>query len=263
MSNILSSIATRVKKKLNDPFSTIRRMPRYTPGTVTVKDTVLHFPDAASLVAIYDEIFDKQVYRFEARSPQPLIIDCGANIGISALYFKTLYPDSQVIAFEPDTKVFGYLQKNTAAWKDRGIALVNKGVWREEGELQFLSEGADSGHVVNEGEKPAGTISRIQVDRLSKYIDRPVDFLKIDIEGAELEVLREIEQKLPLVHNLFIEYHSFTGQEQQLDQLLQILSRQGMRYYIYAPTTLRHIPFMDKGDYNGMDGMLNICATRQ
>ena len=237
-------------------------MPRYTPGEITIKGTHIHFPDAASLVAIYDEIFDKQVYRFTAKGTAPLIIDCGANIGISALYFKTIYPDSQVIAFEPDPAVFAYLQKNTAAWKDRGMTLINKGVWREEGELKFLSEGADSGKVVGDGEQPAGTLSRIEVDRLSKYINRPVDFLKIDIEGAELEVLREIEQKLSLVTNLFIEYHSFTGQEQQLDQILEILSRQGFRYYIYSPTMLRNIPFVDKGDYHGMDGMLNICATR-
>ncbi len=261
MSNIIAGIGRRIKKRLNDPFSGIRKMPRYSPGEVKVKGRTFYFPDAASFMAIYDEIFDKHVYRFEASTTKPYIIDCGANIGISAIYFKINYPDSDLVAFEPDPKVFSYLQKNTADWKDRGTTLVNKGVWKEEGELTFQSEGADSGKVVSEGQA-SENITRIVVDRLSKYLDRPVDFLKIDIEGAELEVMKEIESKLPMVKNIFIEYHSFTGQEQKLDQILQILSRQGLRYYIYSPTMLRHIPFVDKGDYQGMDGMLNICATR-
>jgi len=262
MKNISSRIGARLKRVFNDPFARIRKLPRYTPGEVVIKGNRIAFPDAPSFMAIYDEIFDKHVYRFLSPQPAPLIIDCGANIGISTIYFKQLYPQSRVIAFEPDAAIYAYLEKNVAAMQAQGVTLVNKGVWSEDKELEFLSEGADSGKVASGHEKTEGKTTRIKVERLSTYINEKVAFLKIDIEGAELEVLKEIEHKLPLVENIFIEYHSFENREQDLDQILRILTRQGLRYYIYAPTTLRNQPFVDKASYNTMDGMLNICASR-
>ena len=44
----------------------------------------------------YREIFGDQVYRFIANRQDPLIIDCGANIGMSVIYFKYLYPDARI-----------------------------------------------------------------------------------------------------------------------------------------------------------------------
>ncbi len=59
----------------------------------------------------FDEIITQEIYRFKADTDAPLILDCGANIGLSALYFQRLYPKARIMAFEPDTHNFELLTK--------------------------------------------------------------------------------------------------------------------------------------------------------
>jgi len=87
-----------------------------------------------------------------------------------------------------------------------------------------------------------------------------VDFLKIDIEGAELDVISG-STKLNRVKKMFIEYHSFIDTPQQLSRLLAILEGNGFRYYIdkvYSPET----PYLLITSNQGMDLQLRIFATR-
>ena len=64
------------------------------------------------LEVIYDDIFRKNVYFFEANTSEPFIIDCGGHIGLAVLYFKTLYPQARILSFEPNPETFALLQKN-------------------------------------------------------------------------------------------------------------------------------------------------------
>ncbi len=50
---------------------------------------------------MHREIFVELQYYFRARRPDPVIVDGGSNIGMSVLFFKALYPDARVLAFEP------------------------------------------------------------------------------------------------------------------------------------------------------------------
>ena len=62
-----------------------------------------------------EEIFRREQYRFETDAPAPFIVDCGANIGMATLYFKSLYPDATVLAFEPDPAAFACLQEKRSS----------------------------------------------------------------------------------------------------------------------------------------------------
>jgi len=267
----IKNIPGIIKKQLSpkesppeNPFDAIKKMPRYSPGEFLYEGKKIVFPDAASFAAIFEEVFQRNVYKFISNKPAPVIIDCGANIGISAIYFKHLYPNSKVWAFEPDNTIFKYLSQNVSSFNYKDITLINKGVWMEDTEIKFLSEGADAGRVVkDQQDSNAININKIEVERLSKYINQQVDFLKIDIEGSEVEVIKEIENKLSYVSNLFIEYHSFVDKSQELDQILAILSRNNFRYYIYSPSKLRQFPFVDNTEFLSMDCLLNICATKR
>ena len=91
-------------------------------------------------------------------------------------------------------------------------------------------EGADAGRISFDFDTLNFKSSQqIEVVRLSDYIDKTVAFLKIDIEGSELEVLQEIEPKLQYVERIFIEYHSFEKGQQSLDVILNILSLHHLR----------------------------------
>src|ERR1700693_4874079 len=60
----------------------------------------------SGFVCLFEEIFIRQDYIFVSRRPDPLIIDCGSNIGMSILYFKRRYPKARIIGFEPDPATF-------------------------------------------------------------------------------------------------------------------------------------------------------------
>ncbi|MEA5503464.1 FkbM family methyltransferase [Halotia wernerae UHCC 0503] len=239
-------------KKLNST-------PRYTLTTTNILGTEISLVDSASFIFMYKEILESQIYKFKTNSCTPIIIDAGANIGLSTLYFKQLYPQSKIIAFEPDTRVFAALKENIAAFSLTNVDLVNKAVWSSETILKFMSEGADAGRIVQVDKSKE--IQEVSTIRLRDYLNQKVDFLKIDIEGAETEVINDCQDLLINVDNLFVEYHSFVNQPQTLSNLIDILSRANFRFYIDAPIKCQH-PFYEHGQYMGMDQQLNIFAFR-
>jgi FkbM family methyltransferase len=254
-------LGNRALQNANDPLSEVRSMTRYMKGVYNLGGRTIEFPDGPSFASMYDEIFRNEIYHFASDSTKPFIIDCGANVGISILYFKQIYPNSKVIAFEPDPAIFDYLSKNIHHFGHRDVLLLNKGVWKEDTEIIFNSEGADAGRIIDQDDH-YHTHTKVQVVRLSEFINEKVDLLKIDIEGAEVEVVKEISHKLFHVRNIFIEFHSYIHKPQELNKILEILSIHGFRYYIDSPSRLRKKPFVDKFEYHSMDFMLNIFATK-
>src|SRR5262249_42775274 len=75
-------------------------------------DYGMRIADGFDFYTQFKDIFVQQVYRFDARRPDPHVIDAGSNIGVSTLYFKHLYPRARVTAFEPDPGLFRTLQEN-------------------------------------------------------------------------------------------------------------------------------------------------------
>ena len=168
----------------------IQNLPRFTETEIDFLNKKIHIVDIASFNFIRKEIFDQQIYKFKADTEVPYIIDCGANIGLSIIYFKQLYPDAEIVGFEPDDKVFKALQHNMEAFNFSNVELIKKACWNEETTLKFYSEGADGGRVAKEFD--TDQIIEVETIRLRKFLDRKVDFLKIDIEGAEVQVLADM-----------------------------------------------------------------------
>jgi hypothetical protein len=93
-------------------------------------------------------------------------------------------------------------------------------------------------------------------------LNRDIDFLKIDIEGAEFEVLNDSIDMLHNVKNIFIEFHSFVGQEQKLPEILNVLKIAGFRLHISAPGLVSTSPLFELQQYAGMDNQINIYGFR-
>ena len=242
----------------------LSRLPRYTPGSFEWKGANISFPDSSSFVFMYKELFVGNIYKFNCDSGSPLILDCGANIGMSVIYLKELFPKARIVAFEPERKIFQFLEKNTAAFGLKDVKLVNKAVWKEEGTIRFSNEGADASRISSlQAADNFQSYYDVETVKLSSYMDEPVDLVKLDIEGAEVEVVREIEPRLRNVRHLFIEYHSFEDSPQELDVILAILTRQGFHYYIDSPNRSKRSPFVENGSFLSFDFFLNIYATRQ
>src|SRR5882672_4300265 len=87
----------------------------------------------SALDYLFREVFLSGEYFFKTSEARPVIIDCGSNIGMSVLYFKYLFPDSRIMAFEPNPNTFRLLQKNMAANKVRDVRLHDIAVSDREG----------------------------------------------------------------------------------------------------------------------------------
>ncbi len=234
-------------------------MPRYTQGTTQLFGHTIEFIDACTYLAMVDELFERGVYQFTAKTERPLIIDGGANIGLSVLFFKRLYPDSRIIAFEADPAIFPVLQRNCGACALQNVQLVNKALWISDTTLPFRQEGSLAGRI--DTNVAAQTVS-IPTCRLSEFLNEPVDLLKLDIEGAETEVLKECADRLGNVTNLFVEHHSFQHQPQNLHVLIDLLHTAGFRLFV-EPATAASQPLVARKIICGMDVQLNIFGFRE
>lgn len=213
------------------------------PGSIILYDRLFLYHHGNAFFDSYYEIFKKKIYQFEAGSKKAVIIDCGANMGLSILYFSKNYPEAEIIAFEPDKTVLPCLEKNIYSQELKNVILHKKAVWIENTALKFYTDNGMGGRIDMEysGQKP----ETVEAVRLKNFLSRPIDMLKIDIEGAEYHVLKDCEDRLHHVNHIFIEYHSVIKEEQFLGEILQILKRNNFRYHL-GESFSKKKPFVDQ-----------------
>lgn len=268
--NAITAVSGKVLKRLrerhspfpgllnDDRYRALRNMPPFTPGEVTLFGQPVAFSDKDGFLHSLQELFVDEVYRFDSDRSDPHIIDAGANIGLSVLYFKQRFPDATIIAYEPDPQMFDLLRRNTAGLS--GVELRNAAAWAEDTELTFYSEGSLAGSTEIDFLNKGRSVT-VRAERLRDAIaDRPVDFLKIDIEGAENDVLPDIADALDRVGLLFFEYHGSAARPQRLGALLQMVSDKGFRYVINGAHGAR-LPFVEIVPH-GFELQLNVSCFR-
>lgn len=137
--------------------------------------------------------------------------------------------------------------------------------WKENTLLKFNAKGDLGGTISTEQSSSlngSSVMTDITATRLKPYLERKVDFLKIDIEGAEFEVLNDCSENMKNVANIFVEYHSSPAKKQDLAALLQILEKADFRIYIKeAWNNLPH-PYLHNSSKPFWDLQLNIFGYR-
>jgi FkbM family methyltransferase len=236
---------------------------RKAEGTINLFGNEFFYHYGLAFYNTYMEIFHNNIYEFNAtNNSKPIIIDCGANMGLSVLYFSKKHPTAEIIAFEPDESVLPFLERNIQSQKINNVKLYKKGVWNEETELKFYTDNGLGGRVEKQYENQSPKI--IKSVRLRDFLDTqyPIDMLKIDIEGAEYKVLQDCEGVLFNVDHIFIEYHSILDEEQHLEDILNIIKRQGFRYHLKESFSRRK-PFVDNSLVcERFDMAINIFAYK-
>ncbi len=238
----------------------LQRSPRYMSTRATVLGKSIRLNDPYWYLITYHEIFNEQVYKFNTDNGSPYIIDCGSNIGLSVIYFKYLYPEARIVAFEPDPEIFQLLEFNVNAFNFQGIELHRKAISDFEGEMTFWQEGSVGGRLHTDPRD--GKLIDVQVISLRSFLKDPVTLLKIDIEGAELKVLENCSDLLVHVEYLFVEYHGRKGEPQLLQNVLEILKMAGFRYHIREINPVIH-PFIASERERFYDLQLNIYGFRE
>lgn len=172
--SLLFLLASKIKKNKLDS--------RYIIGLKHPVFLSNYGPDVATLF----QIFLAEEYKLPFRLSPDFIVDCGANIGLSAVYYAHTFPNAKIIAIEPDKKNFNFLLKNTAPYKN--VTCLNKAVWSHTTHMEMVDLGTgnwslQTSEVVLPG---SNTIEAIGISQILKdYGQQTIDILKIDIEGAE------------------------------------------------------------------------------
>lgn len=212
------------------------------------------------LLHTYRDLFEDELYRFRSDKAEPLVIDCGSNIGLSVLYYKQLYPKARIIAFEPDKSNFQLLQANVKNNNLANIELNEAAVWINDGQITFQASESEASHIA---ESNASGISVPSV-RLRTLLEKAteVDFLKIDIEGAEWAVIKDCADQLHKVSNLFLEYHGKVEETAKLTEMLQLVHGSGFKVYIRNAADNLYHPFVDKSTGTIYDVQLNLFCYK-
>lgn len=155
------------------------------------------------------QIFFAHEYRMPFEIAPKVIIDCGANIGLSAIYYANKYPQAKIIAIEPDQSNFNYLQKNTANYSN--VICLNKAIWSERKQIQLIDIGTGNWSLQSkevENNMP-NAIEAIGIkDLITEYNITSIDILKVDIEGAEKQLFSvNYSDWLSITNVIAIELH--------------------------------------------------------
>lgn len=199
--------------------------------TLKIDKYIVHFQNKEEILEIKKEIFAQHTYYFETDNPRPLIIDAGAHLGLATLYFKKQYPGARIIAIEPNTLNFKLLEENIwenqledvqtihAALSSYGDqATLNADTKQSWLSTASIHPGAWNGDQITQP-------TTVQAVQLSSLITEPVELLKLDIEGAEQEILNEAQEKLYLVKKILLEFHPHATQS--LPELEKMLTNRG------------------------------------
>ena len=198
-------------------------------------DYKVHINDGRNFHVLYKDIFRHRIYYFDCDRRDPLVLDCGSNIGMSILYFKHVYPAARIVAFEPDPTILPYLRDNLARNGITDVKLIESALWRADQPKTLHSDGkygsSIAGHAATDSSAHSATHT-VSCVRLRDYLTEPVDFLKMNIEGSEWDVLSDSEDRLHQVRAMVVEYHHLPGLPRTLHKILELLDRQGFEYLI-------------------------------
>ncbi len=195
--------------------------------------------------AQYRSIFLYEEYILPLNISAPRILDLGANVGMSCLYFKILFPDSYIDAFEADPEIGTLLAENLATNGIKGVELHYTAAWIRDEDIKFVPNGLDGGAINVDSFAGKNEITMRAID-LKKWLDgKKFDIIKIDIEGAENELIPHIFDSIQTANHVVLEYHSIKQSSQRLGDILRLFENGGFRCYLKAADSLRN-PFINE-----------------
>lgn len=122
-----------------------------------------------------------------------VILDLGTNIGLTVAHYKHLYPGSRIFGYEMDAANYALALRNCAGLPDCHI--LNKAVWHQKGIVEYNPAADADAYRIDKGQQPLKSSDTVSVEALSinDIIEahglHRIDFIKMDVEGAEKEIL--------------------------------------------------------------------------
>jgi len=161
----------------------------------------------SSDTGIFNQIFIEREYNIKFSFEPKFIIDAGANIGLTSLFFSKKFPLATIVALEPEVENFKILKINTKNCLK--VISVNNALWSKDGVISLVKSPSYDSHNVSESNNSSDAVCSITISSLlNTYNISRIDILKMDIEGAEKEIFSsDVQNWLPKVKVLVIELH--------------------------------------------------------
>jgi FkbM family methyltransferase len=210
---------------------------RYQGNSVIVVDT----DDGArfnvrvntSDILVVWEIWKAKIYD-DARFPiqaEDVVVDIGAHIGGFSIRAARQAKRGQVHAYEASGRNHVMLEKNKLLNKVENLFIHNQAVSDRCGELKFFmpSNNGALGSLMQESDSPMETVQATTLtDIVQENNLKQIDYLKMDVEGAEYDILFNCPAKALLkVHRIVMEYHEFEGHQRNHRDLVKLLKSHG------------------------------------
>ena len=182
---------------------------------VTVQSRKLQFafPDTGNMRRNLADIFSGREY---PGLPMPqfrpgVIVDIGANVGASALFFHGTFGEATIYCFEPSPTNLSFLKQNVAP-VDR-IRVFDYGLSDRDQQLPlYIGKTHYMQNSVVPNSETQAQSETAELRRASTELQRlglrEISVLKLDTEGCEVPILRDMNQMLPDVEIAYVEYHS-------------------------------------------------------
>lgn len=186
----------------------------------------MEYPDRRVWIHQVLEIFGEDCYGVGTLPPDARIVDGGANIGTFALYTLWRRPGAHVVAVEPGPDNLAALHRNVArAGKEAACRVVPVALGAGKGHGTVNTESTDGTRL------DAGGTESVDIVPLADVLDGPADLVKLDVEGAEFDVLEGAGDALQSVKRLVVEYHRYRDGARPLSELLSLMERHGFERF--------------------------------
>lgn len=162
-------------------------------------------------VEALNEVLVDQEYRFLSdflkQHEKPVVLDIGHHIGTFSIWVFSQNKNTAITALEADPKTFKVAEKNAALGREQGLEwqVLHKAAWKSDEDISFSCEGDTMGHKVSQDGKTM--IPGISLKLLMDHVQKPVNLMKLDIEGAEETFLAAHPELLKDVESMVIEIH--------------------------------------------------------
>jgi FkbM family methyltransferase len=158
--------------------------------------------------ATFNEVILRKEYLIPISFQPKRIIDGGANIGLTSIFFANQYPEAEIISFEPEAGNYALLQENTAPYTQ--IAPMLSAIWSHKVQLRLVDPGRGENSYrveeANDGGNSFAAVGIIDIMRQQNW--DTIDILKLDVEGSEKTLFTTgYEDWLPKVRVLIVETH--------------------------------------------------------
>lgn len=164
--------------------------------------------DGISKIVLREIERDYQLNDIQFKSDRPRIIDIGAHIGLVSVFLAKYYPTSTVESYEPNPDNYSHLVKNIKANRLRNVKTHHAAVTGDGRGviIQTVSDNSGQYSIYKNGGKKVHSVS------IAKLLNKPIDLLKIDCEGAEYEIFDALtDEQIKSIGAIRGEFHQLKG----------------------------------------------------